>query len=388
MRFRLLPWEYAVRNLFRRPLRSALTLGVLTVVVLLVFVLIGFVHGLDSSLQESGDPDVVLVYSLGAKENIENSVVSASLPGLLVASVDGIQQRYGVAHVSPELYLGIGISRPGDDSRGMGLIRGVTDAAPLVRRKVRLIEGAWPASGQVMVGRLAAAKLGFQDADLAVGRSVRIDGKDWPIAGRFSADGAAFESELWCRLEDLQQGLKRQDVSLVALLMAPEASIADVELFCKERTDLESQAIGEAEYYASLQSYYRPVRMLAWTIAALVAGSGVFSGFNAMYGAVIGRVREIAALQAIGYRRRAIFLSLMQESLMLAAAAALLAGAAALWLFNGRAVRFTMGAFSLRIDGAAIFLGCIISLLIGVFGAAPAAYRALRTSVVESLKAV
>ena len=37
-RLRLLPWEYGVRNLLRRPARSALTLGALSTVVLLVFV--------------------------------------------------------------------------------------------------------------------------------------------------------------------------------------------------------------------------------------------------------------------------------------------------------------------------------------------------------------
>ena len=45
-RFRLLPWEYGVRNLFRRPGRSALTLAGLTLVVLLIFVVVGFIRGL------------------------------------------------------------------------------------------------------------------------------------------------------------------------------------------------------------------------------------------------------------------------------------------------------------------------------------------------------
>ena len=40
-----------------------------------------------------------------------------------------------------------------------------------------------------------------------------------------------------------------------------------------------------------------------------------------MYGAVAGRAREIAILQAIGYRSRAILLSLVQEGMMLASAA-------------------------------------------------------------------
>lgn len=46
-RLHLLPWEYGVRNLLRRPSRSALTLSALAVVILLVFVVVGFIreHG-------------------------------------------------------------------------------------------------------------------------------------------------------------------------------------------------------------------------------------------------------------------------------------------------------------------------------------------------------
>ena len=106
------------------------------------------------------------------------------------------------------------------------------------------------------------------------------------------------------------------------------------------------------------------------------------------YGAVAGRIREIATLQAIGYRRRAILLSLIQEGVLLAAAASLLSGLIALTTFNGMAVRFTMGAFTLRIDSVAILVGCGVGLLLGVLGAMPPALKALRESVAISLKAV
>src|SRR5437899_12809337 len=56
LRFRPLPWEYGVRNLLRRPARSGLTLACLTLVVLLVLVVVGFVRGLEASLGVSGDP--------------------------------------------------------------------------------------------------------------------------------------------------------------------------------------------------------------------------------------------------------------------------------------------------------------------------------------------
>jgi putative ABC transport system permease protein len=148
------------------------------------------------------------------------------------------------------------------------------------------------------------------------------------------------------------------------------------------------QATPETAYYAALQRHYRPVRLTAWLMVALIAASGVFAGLNTMYGAVVGRVRELATLQALGYLWRAIALSLIQEGMLLAAAAALLAAVLALTLVNGQAIRFTMGAFVLRIDSAALLVGCGTGLLLGIVGSLPPALRAMRLPVVEGLKAV
>ena len=174
---------------------------------------------------------------------------------------------------------------------------------------------------------------------------------------------------------------------MAALLLAPNASPAEVSLFCKERTDLELRSIRETEYYEQLQKHYQPVRVLGWTVVLLVSSAGVFAGLNMMYGAVAGRVREIATLQAIGYRRRAILLSLIQEGILLAAAASLIASLFALLMINGTAVRFTMGALTLRIDSVAILIGGGVGILLGVLGAIPPALKALRAPVVISLKA-
>jgi ABC-type lipoprotein release transport system permease subunit len=391
--FRPLPWEYGVRNLFRRPGRSALTLLGLALVVLLVFVVVGFIRGLEASLAASGDPQVVLVHSLGASENIENSSVGAGTPALLAASLEGVRRRAGpggapVAYVSPELYLGTRVLTGDDDRAALGLVRGVTPAALLVRRQVQLTEGHWPGPGEVLVGRLAATKLGRGATALATGRTVTYEGRAWTVSGQFGCAGSALESELWCPLEDLQQAMKRQDLSLVAVALAPGAAFGEVDEFCKERLDLELQATPETAYYESLQKHYRPVRLVAWLVVDLVAAAGVFVGLNAMYGAVVGRVRELATLQALGFTRRAIALSLVQEGTLLAAAASLLAAAVALLVVNGVAVRFTMGAFALRVDGPAVALGCGTGLLLGVVGSLPPAVRAMRLIIAAGLKAV
>ena len=383
----LLPWEYGVRNLSRRPLRTTLTLFALATVVMLVFVVVGFIRGLERSLSVSGDESVVLVYSVNSEENIENSAIASRTPALLTASIESIWKRFGQSHVSPELYLGSRVKTSTGDG-DLGLVRGVTRRAPLVRRGVRIVEGAWPQTGEVMVGSLAAAKLGADDDALDIGRSIEFEGRTWTISGVFAAGGAAYESELWCNLADLQTATKRQDISLVAVLLAPGKSPGELSLFCAERTDLELRATRETEYYGALQQHYRPVRLLAWTVVLLVSGAGVFAGLNMMYGAVAGRVREIATLQAIGYRRLAILISLIQEGVLLSAAACLLSGAVALTMLNGMAVRFTMGAFTLNIDSVAILVGCGVGLLLGVLGALPPALKALRESVAVSLKAV
>ena len=387
LRLRLLPWQYGVRNLLRRPSRSGLTLLALGLVILLIFVVVGFIRGLEKSLAVSGDPEVVLVYSLNAEANVENSAIAAQVPGLLSASLDVIQKRFGEAHISPELYLGTRVG-VGQQQGLLGIVRGVTTSAALVRRQVSIVEGDWPEPGELLAGRLAAAKLGVDPIHLQVGQQIRFEGREWKISGLFTAGGSAFESELWCRLPDLQQTLKRQDLSLVALLLRPGAKLAEVSLFCKERLDLELQAVGESDYYAALQKHYRPVRMLAWLVVVLVAGAGVFTGLNMMYGAVAGRIREIATLQAVGYRRHAILTSLIQEGTLLAATASLLAGLIAMFWLNGLAVRFTMGAFALRIDSVALLIGCGIGLLLGVVGTIPPAIKALRLPVAESLKAI
>jgi putative ABC transport system permease protein len=385
--FRLLPWEYAIRNLFRRPLRTALTFAGLTTVILLVFVVVGFIRGLEKSLAVSGDPHVAILFALGMGENLEYSSIDTGSSDVAASSIEGIQERNGQKYVSPELYLGTEVTIPEKDQPRMGLVRGVKPSVLLVRRQVEINQGQWPKAGEVIVGRLAATKLGAAAGELAVGKTIKFEGRDWKISGTFTAGGAAFESEIWCKLDELQQAMKRQDISLVAVTLAPGVEFANVELFCMERLDLELQAVQESDYYATLQKDYGPVRMLAWLVVLLVSGAGIFAGLNTMYGSVVGRIRELATLQTIGFARRAMLLSLIQEGVILAAAASLAAALVALLFVNEASVRFTMGAFSLRVDDVAVLIGCGVGLLLGVFGAIPPAIRALRMPIVDGLKA-
>jgi ABC-type lipoprotein release transport system permease subunit len=392
MFFRPLPWEYGVRNLFRRPLRTFLTFLGLTTVVLLVLVVVGFIRGLEKSLSVSGSSRTALVFSLGMGENLEYSSIPMRTNDLVPSSIQGIQERYGAKYVSPELYLGtqVGIrENPKKEyQETLGLVRGVTPAACLVRQQFQLDQGSWPEAGEIIIGRLAATKLGATSEDISIGDTIQLENRDWKIVGVFSCGGAAFESEVWCRLDELQQAMKRQDLSIVALTLKKGTNFSELDLFCKQRLDLELQTMPETEYYAGLQRDYEPIRWLAWLVVLLVAGAGVFAGLNTMYGSVVGRIAELSMLRTIGFARRAVIVSLIQEAVLLSLAASLSASFIALLLVNGSAVRFTMGAFQLQIDSASILIGCGVGLLLGFLGAIPPAIRALKMPIVDGLRSV
>jgi putative ABC transport system permease protein len=164
------------------------------------------------------------------------------------------------------------------------------------------------------------------------------------------------------------------------------AELADVQVFAAARVDLELVAMSEVDYYGKLVAFYEPVRMMVWATAALIALGGVFGGLNTMYAAFSARVREIGMLQSLGYSRRAVVWSFVQESVLAAAAGALVAAALGLALLDGAAVKFSMGAFGLRMDATTLTIGLASGLVLGILGALPPALRCLRLPITQALK--
>ena len=412
---RLLPFAYAVRNLGRSPSRLLLSVAGAAMVVLLILVAGGFVNGMSRALKATGGEHNIILMGAGSEESVERSEIPAATPGVLSASVPGIRTRAGVAYVSPEVHvmLPVGVvgtaaapMRTGAGSDGtlapksklrQVMMRGVTPAAALVHESVSLTEGRWPASGsdEVMVGRMAGTVLGVSATEVQIGKSLIIDGRPWTIVGRFSAPGTVVEAEVWLPLADMMEATKRDTISCVVLTLDPYneatgegAEFGDIAAFTKTRPDLELVPMTEREYYGKLASFFGPIKIVAWVTAGLIAVGGLFGGLNTMYAAFASRIRELGTLQSIGYRRLAIVWSMIQESTLATAAGGLIACAIGVFLLDGLAVRFSMGAFGLVIDETVIGLGLLTGLALGVVGALPPAIRCLRPTIPVALKAV
>jgi putative ABC transport system permease protein len=381
----MLPLSYAVRNLFRSKARLLQTIGGSALVVLLVMAAVAINDGMKRVLSASGSPNNVILVGAGSEESIQRSEVADRAGGIAEAAVPGIAETLGVRAVSSEIHY-MSYLDLGDGERRQAVFRGVTPQALHVHPEVRITDGSFPAAGQLMVGRLAWRKLGLAESDLTPGRQVVLDGQPMTISGTFAAPGTVLESELWTTLGDLRVLAKRETISCVVLRLDDPADFAEADLFAKQRLDLELSALRESDYYARLSSFFKPLRVMTWITAGLIAAGAVFGGINTLYAAFASRVREMATLQAIGFGRGALLASLVQESTLACLGGTLLASIAALLLLDGRTVPFSIGAFTLEIGPGVALTGILTGLFLGLLGALPPAIRCLKPALPVALR--
>ena len=381
----MLPLSYALRNLFRDKSRLLQTVGGSALVVLLVMAATALNGGMAKTLSASGSPRNVILLGAGSEESIQRSEVTAQLGGIAEASIPGVVKVLGNSAVSPEIHYMSFLETP-DGGKGQGLFRGVTSKALLVHPEVRIIEGTFPGAGEVMLGKLTWRKLGLPEANLRPGSKVKIEGADLTVSGIFAAPGTVMESEIWAVLGDLHMLAQRDTLSCVVMRMETPEDFSEVDLFSQQRLDLELTALRESDYYSALNSFYRPLRIMTWITAGLVAAGAVFGGFNTLYAAFASRIRELATLQAVGFGRLAVFFSLVQESLVACLTGTLLASVLAMFLLDGLTIPFSIGAFTITVSPTVAIVGLVTGILLGIIGSIPPAIRCLQPSLPKALR--
>ncbi len=381
----MLPLSYAVRNLFRSKTRLLQTIGGSAMVVLLVMASVAINNGMKRVLSASGSDHNIILVGAGSEESIQRSEVPERTAGIAEAAVPGITDTLGIRAVSSEIHYMNYLGLP-DGRRSQAMLRGVTLQALRVHPEVRLVQGNFPAAGELMVGRLAWRKLGLDENDLKVGGTLTLENQPLKISGIFAAPGTVLESEIWTTLGDLRVLSKRETLSCVVLRLDDPADYAEADLFAKQRLDLELSALRESDYYNRLSAFFKPLRAMTWITAGLIAAGALFGGVNTLYAAFASRVREMATLQAIGFGRGALLASLVQESTLACLTGALLASVVAVALLDGRTVPFSIGAFTLEVGPEVAITGILTGLLLGLLGALPPAIRCLKPPLPTALR--
>jgi ABC-type lipoprotein release transport system permease subunit len=375
----MLPFSYALRNLWRRRARTSATILGIALTTLLVVVMTAFAGGLERAGGKSARDDVVVLVGTSSEADLVRSVVPRGNAENAAAAAPGVLSRGGLRAASVELHIA---TRAGNR---IGLMRGVTPAAYLVRPQVTVVEGREPREPfELMVGRLAATRMGLDPHELSVGRTIRLEQRDWTISGRFAAPDTILEAELWARLEDLMLATKREDVSCVALRLDSPDRLPDVSYFAAKRLDLEVVAVPERTMMATLERGLVPIVALARWMALLVLAGGGFACANTMFAAVLARTRELGTLRALGYSPAAVAAALLQESALVAFLGAAIGIFLALAI-GSVSIRFPMGAFTLELDVLRRGLGLAAALASGLLGGLVPAWRAVRMPLVDAL---
>jgi putative ABC transport system permease protein len=379
-----------LRTLRQRLGSSAVAVvGIAGVVIVLVAVL-SMAEGFFAAMTSAGAADRALVMRSGATDEMTSVLPGPSVD--IITQAPGVRREGSQALVSGELFVLIDLPKRSTMTPANVPMRGIGPATPAVRYEARITEGRMLQFGtnEVVAGRAAVG----QFAGLSVGSRITSGRNGWVVVGIFDTGGTVSETEVWADARVLQGAYQRGNSfqSVLARLESP-ASFTSFKDWLTSNPQLNVTVEPEAEYYrAQTVTLTNLIRTLGFGIAALMGIGAVFGAVLTMYTAVAARTREIATLRALGFNTVSVVVSVLVESLGLAALGGAIGGLVALVAFNGYQAStmnwqtFSQVAFAFRVTPALLGQGLAYALVMGFVGGLMPAVKAARLPISSALR--
>jgi len=390
---RAIPLSYTLRSVFQRRTRTLLTVVVMALVVLAVTVMLSLVHGIESTLVETGEPDNLIVMRKGATNDGASMVPIDAYRAVQYFPGIASDPQTGEPLVSPEMvvqpffYLENG-------GRENVLVRGIKPVAFAVHRNVHVAEGRAPrsSSGEALVGRAVANRY----AGTRLGGELRFGHRAWKVVGILEAGGSSFESEVWVDVNDLWTDANRAVYSGIRVKFAPDADPAALRKRIESDARWALEAKPEIDYYRDQAETASFLFGLTVVLGVIMGIAAAFGAMNTMFAAVKSRTAEIGTLRALGFSRGSILLSFVGEALAISLAGFLVGIALAFSVtaaisaaLHGIAIQmmtFTTATVTLKVSSATAMQGLAFVLVLGLLGGFLPARRAALLSPVEALR--
>jgi putative ABC transport system permease protein len=363
--------------------------GIAGVVIVLVSVL-SIAQGFAAAMEESGSPVRALVMRSGADSEMTSGLGAAEVD--LIKQAPGLRRDGQTAVASAELYVIIDIPKIGTNSPANVPVRGVERTATAVREEFSIVEGRMFEFGttEVVVGR--GAKVNFQG--LTLGSTIVSGQNRWQVVGIFEADGSVAETEIWIDARVLQGAYRRGNTFQTVLARLDSSDTFDTfRDWLIANPQVNVQVRRETEYYAQQsRALSSLIRGVGFGIAALMGIGAVFGAILTMYTAVSTRSREIATLRALGFNTGSVLVSVLSESLALAAIGGAIGGVLAYVAFNGYQTStmnfstFSQVAFAFQVTPQLLGMGLSYALMMGLIGGLFPAVRAARLPIPSALR--
>ena len=343
---------------------------------------------LTTSLISVGSADRAIVLRNGARFEGESALPLDT--AAIVANAPGVARTpEGRGAVTRDIVTAV--NRPWRSNgtlRALG-VRGVSTDNFVVRPEIVIVEGRSFAPGlrEAIVGR--SAQMQFEGLDL--GSEVKLRDGVWTIVGVFTT-GDATEAGLIMDVDTLASAYGLGHVNSVTARLETPAAFDTLKAALDAHPTLAADVYREPDYYvmdaADLDDLFF---FVTYVICSIMAAGALVGALNTMYAAVSSRAVEIATLRALGFGAAGIVVSVVAESLLLAALGAT-AGSAIAWLiFSGDSVSIggSDGTLitTLAITPATLVTGLLWAGGVGFIGALFPAVRAARLPLATALRA-
>src|SRR5260370_5852964 len=200
---------------------SVMTASVVALVVMILFILSGFVAGLKATVMRTAVSDNWIVLSRGTT-NEGGSFIAREQYEMIKSRSQIATAHDGQPRASPEIINGFNPNPEAPPASGnvFTTLRGVYPIAYQVHRDMRLERGRWPTRGsaEMVIGRKLAARY----PNLAIGSDFRFGRRSWKIVGTFSDRDSARESEVMTELDLLAQDIHMKNgLSRIHVVLKP-----------------------------------------------------------------------------------------------------------------------------------------------------------------------
>jgi putative ABC transport system permease protein len=363
--------------------------GIAGVVVVLVSVL-SIAQGFTAAMQDSGSASRALVMRSGADSEMTSGLAGPAVD--VIKQAPGMRRDDQAALASAELYVIIDLPKRSTNTAANVPMRGIEPTATQVRDEVSIVEGRMLQFGtnEVIVGRGASR----QFAGLTLGNEIVSGQNRWMVVGIFEGNGGVVETEIWCDARVLQGAYRRGNTFQTVLARLDSSNSFDTfRDWLTANPQLNVQVRRETEYYAQQsRALSGLIRTIGFGIAALMGIGAVFGAVLTMYTAVSTRAREIATLRALGFNTTSVVVSVLAESLALAAIGGAIGGVGAYLAFNGYQTStmnfqtFSQVAFAFKVTPGLLVMGLTYALVMGMIGGLLPAVRAARLPIPTALR--
>jgi ABC-type lipoprotein release transport system permease subunit len=387
------PVSYNLRSLGVRRRTTAVTAIGLVLVTFVFTTVLMLAAGVRETLKATGDPRNAKIIRKGSQNEVQSGLLPEHLR-LLSAAPETAIGKDGKPLTSPELLVLIFAIKEGAATEEDGTnvnVRGV-DASALELHSPRSLEGRMftPGTSEIVIGK----GLDGRFRGMRLGDKARFARRDWTVVGIMDQGGSAYDTEVWGDIEQFEDAFaRRPSFSSVTLRLKDPSMLTGLKTRIESDPMLSQlEAKNEVDYWESQsEQFSKFVKFLGIFVVLFFSVGAVLGAMITMYAQVAARTREIGTLRALGFRRRAVLVSFVIESVILAIGSGLvgIACASGMQLASFTTMNwqtFSEVKFRFHLSGPILIASLVFSFLMGFAGGLLPALRAARMAIVQATR--